>query len=495
MTARVPDTRVISEPATKTSLYIVGFAPSWSETPWATEGAEFWGLNNLHKVAPDAPWSAWFQLHDIDRHHPDDKAEHIAWLIDSKLPVFMWEKHIAKYRIPNTVPYPLKDIVTKFGTYFNNTVSWELALAILIGGYKKISVYGVDMATACVAPETRILTADLQWLPAEKLAVGDKVLGFDEAPTTQRRQWRLAEVEEAHEIFLPSYRIHLDNGESMVASADHLWLTYSEHVNRWRRTDQLLGRHHRPNRPTRLTRVLHPWQERQSWEAGYLSAAFDGEGHLSRNNIGFAQRSNAMSERVETLLTHFGYRYSWNQEAGGTRKYHLQGGKVEALRFLGEMRPPRLLDRFDPAAMGSLRRVDAPAVIGLEDVGVQPVVALKTSTKTFIAEGYATHNSEYGHQRPSCEFFLGWAAGLGIEIEIPDSADLLKAPYLYGLHDEELTALQKKMRARVEGLKVDLARHEEIRNNAQTVSLQLRGAIEDSEYYLNTWAQEASNGR
>lgn len=249
MTARVPDTRVTSEPST--SLYIVGFAPSWSETPWTTEGAEFWGMNSLHKVAADGPWTAWFQLHDIDRHHPDDKAEHIAWLIDSKIPVFMWEKHIEKYRIPNAVPYPLKDIVAKFGTYFNNTVSWELALAILIGEYKKISVYGVDMATA----------------------------------------------------------------------------------------------------------------------------------------------------------------------------------------------------------------------------------------------------SEYGHQRPSCEYFLGWARGAGIEIEIPDSADLLKSPYLYGLHDEELTALQKKMRARVEGLKVDLARHEGIRNDAQAVSLQLRGAIEDSEYYLNTWAQEASNGR
>jgi hypothetical protein len=40
--------------------------------------------------------------------------------------------------------------------------------------------------------------------------------------------------------------------------------------------------------------------------------------------------------------------------------------------------------------------------------------------------------SEYGIQRPSCEFFLGIAQGKGIKITIPDSSELLKAPFLYG---------------------------------------------------------------
>ena len=40
--------------------------------------------------------------------------------------------------------------------------------------------------------------------------------------------------------------------------------------------------------------------------------------------------------------------------------------------------------------------------------------------------------SEYAHQRPSCEWFLGVAYGRGIELVIPAQSDLLKCGQLYG---------------------------------------------------------------
>lgn len=40
--------------------------------------------------------------------------------------------------------------------------------------------------------------------------------------------------------------------------------------------------------------------------------------------------------------------------------------------------------------------------------------------------------SEYGYQRPSCEFLLGWAAGAGIGIHVPDESELLKSAFDYG---------------------------------------------------------------
>lgn len=131
--------------ATK-AVQIVGFAPSWIETPW-DNGAHLWGMNALHKVAGDRPWTAWFQLHDIDKHHKDDRAEHIAWLRDSNLPIYMWEHHLPRYQaeIPNAVPYPKDAILAHFGNYFTNTVSWMIALAI-VGGYQDIGVFGIDMA-------------------------------------------------------------------------------------------------------------------------------------------------------------------------------------------------------------------------------------------------------------------------------------------------------------------------------------------------------------
>jgi len=41
-------------------------------------------------------------------------------------------------------------------------------------------------------------------------------------------------------------------------------------------------------------------------------------------------------------------------------------------------------------------------------------------------------DSEYSHQRPSCEYFIGIAEGMGIEVVIPGESDLLKCALLYG---------------------------------------------------------------
>lgn len=60
------------------------------------------------------------------------------------------------------------------------------------------------------------------------------------------------------------------------------------------------------------------------------------------------------------------------------------------------------------------------------------------------------HNSEYGHQRPSCEYFCGLARGLGIELVIPDECDLLKTGRLYGVEDP--APYEAKMWARLEEL-------------------------------------------
>jgi len=44
-------------------------------------------------------------------------------------------------------------------------------------------------------------------------------------------------------------------------------------------------------------------------------------------------------------------------------------------------------------------------------------------------------DTEYAHQRPCCEYFLGMAKGLGITLNIPKASELLKASYLYGVED------------------------------------------------------------
>ena len=54
-------------------------------------------------------------------------------------------------------------------------------------------------------------------------------------------------------------------------------------------------------------------------------------------------------------------------------------------------------------------------------------------------------SEEYGHQRPSCEFWLGMAAGRGIKIHIPNVANLLKTRYLYAYEEEKQRAFEEKV--------------------------------------------------
>lgn len=54
-------------------------------------------------------------------------------------------------------------------------------------------------------------------------------------------------------------------------------------------------------------------------------------------------------------------------------------------------------------------------------------------------------STEYYKQRPSCEYFIGIGRGLGIDIYVPDEADLLKTRYLYAFEEQKEDAFQKKI--------------------------------------------------
>lgn len=80
----------------------------------------------------------------------------------------------------------------------------------------------------CMAPQTRVLTEALEYVPVGELAVGDKLLGFDEYPTAPgNRNWRTTEVLRVGRAMLDSYRVTLEDGTSIVCSAEHKWLTGS----------------------------------------------------------------------------------------------------------------------------------------------------------------------------------------------------------------------------------------------------------------------------
>lgn len=149
--AFVGESRVPGVPSRlKPKVCIVGFADGHRDlAPWDSDEHEFWGINRLHIVLPDRRFDRWFELHSLeDFYSSDDHADHREWLTRFGGPIYIRSRDLdvaAEWGI-EAEAYPLEAVLNEFETsYFNNTVSYLLALAIVMG-FEEIHMYGVDMA-------------------------------------------------------------------------------------------------------------------------------------------------------------------------------------------------------------------------------------------------------------------------------------------------------------------------------------------------------------
>lgn len=157
-----PDTAPGDAPAPVTRFAIVGYTPTMTEAlpllddpTWAV-----WGMNNLHAQPAVAGMASkfdeWFDLHPAGSIVQDQ--QHAEWLARGSdgVPVWTWEP---KPEWPNAKRYPREEITARFGRYFTNTVSWQVALALLrimahspdgarAPAGSAIAIFGVDMATS-----------------------------------------------------------------------------------------------------------------------------------------------------------------------------------------------------------------------------------------------------------------------------------------------------------------------------------------------------------
>lgn len=493
----------------KKKVAIVGCADSKDAAPFGDKSFEIWGVNNLFYHIPR--WNRWFEIHTITK---DANGKFMRrWAYDFRgQPVKQYLNDIAKMpvpvimqqtwpEIPNSRAYPLKEIVNAYGRYFTNTISYQLALAIY-EGYEVIHCYGVDMAVGCLSPDTRVLTADLKWVPSSSLKVGDELMAFDEhysSGPNKTRRWRKTKVTACPEIERPCYRVYLEDGTSMIASERHGWLTHGENINRWKTTAELVTHAHRKGRPTRVLKLTDTWNKLQSWESGYLAAAFDGEGHLSQTarkdhigsnhmSLGFAQKKNGMQDEVINALSRYGFDIC-KQDYDDASKMSIKGGKAEVMRFLGTFRPPRLMDKFNADVVGELQSIDHVAVGETEFIGMHPVVGLETEAKTYVAEGIASHNSEYSHQRASCEYFLGIIKGLGRELYIPPTADLLKTRFLYAFEEKEIDDWMRKVNKMRQSMFQRMTDQKAVYDKAEKKIQQYIGAIEATNEIDKIWSE------
>lgn len=139
------------KPKTK-QIAIVGKAPSsCMEAPFKDPSWEIWALSDLYKMLPK--WDRYFELHN-PKPRLKKWGDYWKWLQkehkneDGSLkPIYMQKQY---REVPNSTPYPKDEIVGRFGSYFTNSISYMIALAIHEGA-THLHLYGVDMAQQAVS--------------------------------------------------------------------------------------------------------------------------------------------------------------------------------------------------------------------------------------------------------------------------------------------------------------------------------------------------------
>jgi len=314
---------------------------------------------------------------------------------------------------------------------------WKLRGAFIASPGKKLIV-----ADYCVAPTTRILTADLKWESAAKISVQQDLIGFDEK-LSRSGKYRHSKVTGKKFVYKESSRITMSNGATLVVSNDHQWVvgggghTWKRRTRQWVRTDELvIG--------DQIAYFCEPWEHTKTFESGYLSGILDGEGWVAKSGkVGFAQKPNICLDVCKSLLKTIPIKYAQRKRHKDTVQTIEFYGNKGGIRALGMLRPPRLLQKADLLWNGKRLwggKTERVFVRKIERIGRIRLVALQTESKTFIAEGFLSHNCQLEMRLLACASLdpgmidvisKGWDIHMG------------NASLIFGIPYEEIKAAKK----------------------------------------------------
>lgn len=272
----------------------------------------------------------------------------------------------------------------------------------------------------CVSPETLLLTHDLQWVPAGEIETGDVLIGVEEDLTDQyARHLAIGEAKVHGRKIDDLYEIAFEDGRSVQCNGEHKWLVKKVGLKgtEWTAAEDIYREmEERKGRPRNrsVMSLCVPWMEDQSKEAGYIAGLLDADGSLGTTQLGvlFAQQDNIVLALMRQSLTARGYSFGIDTvktpaeiENCTSKKQvyqaRVRGGITEQMRLLGSIRPPRLLERWLNLHDLSKRRLEGKGsgsgrpirIISINPIGKGEIVMLGTSCHTYIAAGFACHNT------------------------------------------------------------------------------------------------------
>ena len=335
-----------------------------------------------------------------------------------------WEKAVQERKDavnnPDVIPErkfePVLDGYTKEGEFKPN-------------GSKKLGVN----CSYCVSPETLILTKDLKWVKASTLQQGDSIIGFDEESkqSSHPRQYRHGEIIANYQIVRPVYKITTKDS-SIIVSEDHQFYSKTPQgsLNKFRSIKELdVG--------YAIGWFGQPWLE--NYEKSYLSGFFDGEGCFSGYSASWSQLDGPVIDYVNSEIDKLNIPYKSrmnNPKKNLCKTYRVFGNSYSSFKLMGIIRPIRLLPKAIKAIDGlhlNSKRSGYSKIISIEYLGEQEVCAIETTTKTYISNGFLSHNCAHKFScYPDLRVFIS-STGPRFYTEVahkPKMLELTKEEYL-----------------------------------------------------------------
>lgn len=263
----------------------------------------------------------------------------------------------------------------------------------------------------CLSPRTKILTTDLKWVALSNIKIGQKVVSVDETPQRKgsgyTRAMKTAVVEAKNVVKQKAYRLEMDDGRVLIATKEHKFLSRKRGGTEtvWRKVGETrVG--------DKIRFIVRPWGK-ADFDDAWFGGLLDGEGTLRKKNragseLTFCQTKGAVLDKAIEYVKRNGYsfRLDWDFHKRRKDNYNRKPlGRIVCGKFgdifeiIGKTRPVRFLDRnfWESKKLPTGGRDDVVwgEVVSITPLDVRKMIDLQTSTKTFIAEGYVSHNSTY----------------------------------------------------------------------------------------------------
>ena len=260
----------------------------------------------------------------------------------------------------------------------------------------------------CTHVDTKILTSDLRYVPAGEIKVGDELVGFDESISGQgkRRRFKKTVVTHSKRLVRECLKIEFSDGSNIIVTPEHRFLSPRLHNGAnwsWKEAKDF-------NVGDVLTRIVPMFHPAKSYEAGYLAGFYDGEGSVSGSRgrdtgtirINCSQKGGKTMGFVRSTMEKMGYKISCAHENGTPEKYEMVYqwnlcGKFQCLKFLGEIRPQRLINNLNINTIGSLHVFNDDSrtkITRITPVGECEIQEITTTEKTYISDGFPSHNCD-----------------------------------------------------------------------------------------------------